>query len=274
MAAEQIGDKADRRVRVSKTAELIANELRSRIARGVLMKGDVLPNELELIRQFGVSRPTLREAFRILESESLIVVRRGSRGGVIVSSPEISVVARNFGLLLQMAGTTLADLYEARKVYEPASVRMLTTRHAAQDIADLDACVEALAVLVNDGGEQADLNAWSVMALRFHDLLVERSGNITLALFSSVVSEVIDRHMSQVVTAAADRSKIQGQFKKMMRAFRKLITLIESGNAEEAERFWRRHLEIAGSGLLRGRVAAETIDLYVQTPLLRQLNAP
>lgn len=274
MAAEHVGDKADRRVRVSKTAELIANELRSRIARGVLTKGDVLPNELELIRQFGVSRPTLREAFRILESESLIVVRRGSRGGVIVSSPEISVVARNFGLLLQMAGTTLADLYEARKIYEPASVRMLTIRHVAQDIVDLDACVEALAVLVNDGGEHADLNAWSAAALQFHDLLVARSGNTTLATFSSVVSEVISRHMSQVVTAAADRDKIQGQFKKMMRAFRKLTTLIGSGDAEEAERFWRRHLEIAGSGLLRGRVAGETIDLYVQTPLLRQLNVP
>src|ERR1044072_6044836 len=68
-------------VRAPKTAELIADQLRSSIVRGVLKKGDSLPTEVELVKQFGVSRPTLREAFRILESESLIVVWRGSRGG-------------------------------------------------------------------------------------------------------------------------------------------------------------------------------------------------
>lgn len=274
MAAQQSGNKTDRRVRVSKTAELIADVLRSRIARGDLKKGDVLPNELELTRQFEVSRPTLREAFRILESESLILVRRGSRGGVIVSSPDTSIVARNFGLLLQMQGTRLADIYGARRMCEPACARILASQHAPQDMEVLGACVEALAALVNDGNEHADFTAWSIAALEFHDLLVQRSGNTTLALFSSMLSEIIGRHMSQLMEAAADRAKVEAQFRKVIRAFRKLLSLIGSGDADEAERFWRRHLEIAGSGVIRGRAAYETVvDLYVQTPLMRQLGA-
>jgi len=59
---------------------MIASYLRSRIVRGELAEGDSLPSEVELMHQFDVSRPTLREAFRILETESLIVIRRGSRG--------------------------------------------------------------------------------------------------------------------------------------------------------------------------------------------------
>ena len=70
-----------RPVRAPKTAELIASQLRGQIVRGELKAGDTLPPEITLMEQFGVSRPTLREAFRILETESLIDVRRGSRGG-------------------------------------------------------------------------------------------------------------------------------------------------------------------------------------------------
>lgn len=275
MAVAPSGGSPDRRVRVAKTAELIADELRIRIARGILKKGDVLPAEMELVRRFGVSRPTLREAFRILESESLIVVRRGSGGGVIVSTPEVSVVARNFGLLLQTSGATLADVYEARKVLEPAAVRLLTNRRAPENIANLYESAEALAALVDNGAEHGNFKEWSATALRFHDLLVEQSGNTTLALFGSMLSEVISRYASQAVMSATEPVKIEAQFKRMLRAFAKLMTLIESGDAEEAEQFWHRHLEIAGKRLLWGRLAAETlIDLYVDTPVLRQLNAP
>ncbi len=74
-------------VRVPKTAELVAQHLRRLIVRGEIAEGESLPAEAELRAQFGVSRPILREAFRVLESESLIVVRRGARGGAIVRLP-------------------------------------------------------------------------------------------------------------------------------------------------------------------------------------------
>lgn len=255
---------AKKLVRVPKTAELIADELRSRIVRGVLKKGDALPTEVELVKQFGVSRPTLREAFRILESESLIVVRRGSRGGVLVSSPEISVAARDFGLLLQMSGTTLADVYEARKVLEPAAVEMLAARATPADVNDLRTAAGALAVLVNDGVEQADFNEWSAAAFRFHDLILERSGNTTLALFGAVLREVITRHMARAVTTSTDAAEIEKQFKQTIRVFTKLTNLIEAGEAAQARTFWNAHMDRAGRKMLWGDLARETvIDLFV-----------
>ena len=68
-----------RSIQAPKTAELIAARIRRGIACGQLADGDALPSELQLMDDFGVSRPILREAFRILESESLIEVRRGVR---------------------------------------------------------------------------------------------------------------------------------------------------------------------------------------------------
>ena len=73
-------------VKVPKTAELVTAQLRSQIVRGDLREGDALPPEATLMTQFGVSRPTLREAFRVLESEALISVRRGARGGARATS--------------------------------------------------------------------------------------------------------------------------------------------------------------------------------------------
>ncbi|MCK9903482.1 GntR family transcriptional regulator, partial [Frankia sp. Cpl3] len=56
---------ARQQIRVPKTAELVAAQLRRQIVRGELVEGDALPPEAVLMEQFGVSRPTLREAFRV-----------------------------------------------------------------------------------------------------------------------------------------------------------------------------------------------------------------
>src|SRR5204863_7993136 len=105
-----------------KTAELVAQVIRSQIVRGELTEGDALPPESELTGRFGISRPTLREALRILESESLITLSRGSRTGAIVHLPSREVAARHTGLLLQAGGVTLEDVYDARvAVFAPAA---------------------------------------------------------------------------------------------------------------------------------------------------------
>jgi DNA-binding FadR family transcriptional regulator len=255
---------ATKLVRAPKTAELIADQLRSSIVRGVLKNGDALPTEVELVKQFGVSRPTLREAFRILESESLIVVRRGSRGGVLVSSPETSVAARNFGLMLQMSGTTLADVYETRKVFEPAAAEMLARRAKADDIADLKAAAGALAVLVNEGTERADFVEWSAATFRFHDLILERCGNNTIALIGAVLREVVTRHMARAVSSSTDYAEIEKLFKNTIRQFTNFVALIESGEAVQAREFWAAHMDRAGRNMLFGDLATETvIDLYL-----------
>ena len=75
------------RVRPQKMADMVAGRIRQMIARGEITDGEWLPTEPELMEQFGVSRPTLREAFRLLESDSLVTIRRGPPGGARVTVP-------------------------------------------------------------------------------------------------------------------------------------------------------------------------------------------
>ncbi len=95
-------------IRVTMAAELVSHELRKQIVRGEIKEGTSLVSEIAIMAHFGVSRPTLREAIRILESEGLISVVRGARGGAIVRRPRADVATLYVSVLLQTRGTTLA----------------------------------------------------------------------------------------------------------------------------------------------------------------------
>src|ERR1700759_310701 len=97
--------------RAPKAAERVAAHLRRRIIRGELVEGAALPSESDLIEEFGVSRPTMREAILLLEAESLVVIRRGVHGGARVRAPQRAVAARYAGRILQHQGTRIRDVY-------------------------------------------------------------------------------------------------------------------------------------------------------------------
>src|SRR5271169_443317 len=118
-------------VRSPKTAEIVADTLRRMIVDGQLKDGDFLPYEADLMAHFQVSRPTLREAVRVLESDRLVEVRRGSRTGAKVRVPGPEVVARPAALLLAISGTTLADVMTARMGIEPYAARLLAENGTA-----------------------------------------------------------------------------------------------------------------------------------------------
>ena len=107
--------------------EQIADELRRLIVAGELDEGDSLGHEPDLIERFGVSRPSLREALRILEAEGLITVVRGVLGGVVVHRPDQRQTARTAALVLQARNVSLADVFDARTIIEPAAVRLVAS---------------------------------------------------------------------------------------------------------------------------------------------------
>lgn len=245
------------RVRVPKTAELVAAQLRRQIVRGELEEGDALPPEAELMEEFGVSRPTLREAFRVLESESLISIRRGSRGGARVHTPSTEVAARYAGLLLQYRGTTLGDVYDARLIIEPAAAGMLAESGSKKAKAKLRSLVDEEAERWEDPGAFARLSA------QLHEQLMELAGNDTLAVFASMLAEIIDLHQESVVQAGATRAASERERRLAVRSHRKLVDLIDAGKSAEAERHWRTHMEATREHFgLTGSGGKTLVDLF------------
>ena len=258
------GIEAGASVRAPKTAELVAMRLRSQIVHGELAAGDVLPTEALLMAQFGVSRPTLREAVRILETESLISSRRGTRGGARVTGPDIGVAARYVGLILQLQGTTVADVYEARMISEPAAAGLLAERHTEQDLTDLRACIDDLHTLGERGFDSpSTMYEWSALTSRFHQLITERSGNKTLAVQAGVLQDIISTHHEHTLAKGARMAEPGTHFQRSMRSFEKLVTLIATGDGAAAQTHWAAHMRVAAKGLFHNGSGTTTIvDLF------------
>ncbi|MCD4533052.1 FCD domain-containing protein [Nocardioides sp. cx-169] len=251
-------------MRAPKTAELIATHLRRQIVRGELKAGETLPPELQLMEQFGVSRPTLREAFRILEAESLISVRRGSRGGAQVMVPDASVAARYVGLLLQIQGTTIDDVYTARMISEPPCARLLAGRRTQQDLDDLAEVVAQLKAQVAGTDRFApDPDTWSRLTYHFHEIILQRCGNKTLATQGAVLQDIVATHLRTRIAISHSDDDSPERFQRAIRSYQKLIRLLKAKDAAGAEKHWHSHMQGAAQYLLKDDLKTKPIvDLF------------
>ncbi|MCK0091350.1 FadR family transcriptional regulator [Rhodococcus sp. HNM0563] len=221
-------------VRVPKAGELIAASLRRQIITGELEAGEPLPNEAALMERFGVSRPTLREAFRILESEGIITVLRGARGGARVQAPDGSTAARYTGLILQYRGVPLADVYRARTELEVAAVGLIA--------ADPGDRIDALAEVVERGDTLVDdPHAFVKYASDVNRTIMELGGNQTMSTLASMLLDIMDAHNALFLSTRTERDSPGTAV--ALRANHKLVELLRAGEPGAAEAFWRRHLD-------------------------------
>jgi DNA-binding FadR family transcriptional regulator len=244
MGPDNVMPRSGAPIRSPKTAELVAGTLRRMVVDGQLTDGDFLPNEAELMAHFGVSRPTLREAVRVLESERLVEVRRGSRTGARVRVPGPEIVARPAGLLLELSGATIADVMVARSGIEPMAVRLLAESASAEDIDELETM---LTVAIPAGWESGRL---AEATGEFHRRMVELSGNATLTIIAGMLHEITVRHTAFAIKERHEVSK--ADYDKLSRSYRRMMTLVRSGDGAAAEAHWRKHLDTARDLLLKG----------------------
>lgn len=230
--------------RVPNAAELVAQEIRSRIIRGALRAGDALPPEQELTSQFGVSRPVLRQALRILESERLLDIRRGQHGGPIVRRPDASTAARHFGLLLQFEGAKLQEVFQARRLLEEPTARRAAEEQDQELIAALRANLESHEELLAD----ADSHNTRLQELsrEFHSLLMAHNANTALMLFDSMLDSVIAMASRSLVDSQETMAARRELNSRSLRSHRKLLKFIEAGEVETADEFWNQHLAEVG----------------------------
>jgi DNA-binding FadR family transcriptional regulator len=240
-------------VRSPKTAELVAQTLRKMIVDGQLKDGDFLPYEADLMAHFRVSRPTLREAVRVLESDRLVEVRRGSRTGARVRVPGSEIVARPAALLLAISGTTLDDVMTARVGIEPYAARLLAEHGTAESHDQLRRLVDEIPSAWEEGRlaqASADL----------HRRLVELSGNATLAMIAGMVHDISERHTSAAILR--QRNVVpKAQYVKLLRSYGHLADLVTAAKGAEAESHWRRHMENSSAALLTGYEKTRVRDI-------------
>ena len=211
---------------------------------GKLSEGDSLGHEPDLVERFGVSRPSLREALRILEAEGLISVVRGMLGGIVVHKPNERMTARTAALLLQARNVSLADVYEARSLLEPIAVRIIaSSRSRRSAVAELRQLIKDEVRVIMDPDAFGPANA------RFHERLVALAGNQTLTIVAQMLNEVIARAVTAVSKTGSMRDSAATR-RRGIRSQERLVSLIEAGKASEAEAHWRTHMTVVRRVLL------------------------
>jgi GntR family transcriptional repressor for pyruvate dehydrogenase complex len=243
------------RVHQLRIAETVAAELRRRILSSE--EGYRLPTQDQLVVDFGVSYPSVREAIRILETEGLVTVRRGNVGGLEVHRPDETSAAYHLGLVLQGGRVTLRDLAAGLQMLEPMCAAECARRSDRLEavVPVLRENIEATVAALGDGV------AFTHASREFHELVVGFTPNATVRY---VVRSLVTLWSTQEETWAELRTS-RGEYpsedeaEEVVRTHRRILEEIEAGRAAEAERVARAHLA-ATQAVILARFEDDVVD--------------
>ena len=264
MSSRTVAEVADEQdsfgpLQMPKAAALVAATVRRRIVNGDLKADDALPPEPELMRQFRISRPTLREALRILESEGLITVRRGAHGGARVQAPSPEIAVNYVGLLLEFDRTSIADVLKTQAILEVGAVRELAMYGRRAVTSRLEE------LLTLEDAAVGDARMFNDAAANFHSELIELSGSQTLALMGHMLSKIIIKH--GLVVAAAQRkptasARVPTWQTRSHEVHGAVIELIKQKDGKHAADLWAAHCRANQKATLADTPKDTVLDLF------------
>jgi len=206
--------------------EDIIQQILNHIEEKKLLMGDRLPPERELAEQVGVSRSTLREAFRVLEQQGILVTKPGD-GRYIVGLPK-QYDKQIF--LDDLEKAAIWDLLEARETLESRIVELACERATEQDLINIR---EAEALLANQGrsGAVPPVDADDV----FHLAVAEAAQNVVFTSYIRINLELLARIRAKTLHSP-------DQVAQLMREHQAIREAIESRDKESAKLAQRIHL--------------------------------
>ncbi len=199
-----------------------------------LLPDDRLGTETELAAEFGVSRPTLREALRLLASSHLVRATRGPGGGVFVASTPNEGISRSLSesiaTMLETDSVSLRELVEAR-IYLEVPLAGLAAQNATAGTT-----VELETAIAEAQGNHPASDEFRLADAAFHRAIARTAGNELLGAFTSWTLDVLQPTLIARIGDAIDGEAILRQHRSIVRA-------IGSRQPAGAQRAMRRHLE-------------------------------
>jgi GntR family transcriptional repressor for pyruvate dehydrogenase complex len=125
-------------VKSNKVSEHITEQIRKAIFAGSLKPGDKLPPERELMKNFKVSKATLREAMRSLEVLGFLEIRKGVSGGAFVTEVDMKTARDSFTNFLLFKNLSLSNLSEVRLILEPYIAEKAALAITEEDLKGLE----------------------------------------------------------------------------------------------------------------------------------------
>lgn len=219
-----------RTVRVARASQDVVQQIKTHIFDGNLAPGERLPSEKQLGEQFGLSRITVRDAMRVLESQGLITIRVGAGGGAFVTSSNPESANELLTDLLRLQRANIRELVEARLVIETSIVNFASQRATRADIEAMQRAIDNARA-----GRVAGNPNFMTHSVDFHVALAKAAKNPVLlftvnsfrALFYKVLEKLLpDEQMA--LRAVNDHQKI--------------LDAVVAHDADRAAQLMREHL--------------------------------
>ncbi|GEL23759.1 GntR family transcriptional regulator [Pseudonocardia sulfidoxydans NBRC 16205] len=219
-----------------RTHQVVLAHIEEDLASGRIRVGDRLPGERALAEQLGVSRPSVREAIKILEALGVIRTATGSgpeAGATVVADP-----AAGLGAALRLHVATdhvpVRDVVDLRLLVEGAAVRDAAARPTTDGLDQASALLDAMDVPGLDAPRFLDLDG------AFHVTLAGMSGNVLHAAVLAGIGGAVREYIGEGAARAADWPTLAGRLRAEHRA---ILHAVRDGRADDAEAMVRRHIE-------------------------------
>jgi GntR family transcriptional regulator, transcriptional repressor for pyruvate dehydrogenase complex len=217
-------------VLVPRASLVLADRRRELILSSGAEEGTPLPTERELVEQSGLSRASVREALRVLETEGLITTKSGRRGGSLVRRPGAEAISRSLELFVRSHGVRFEAVLETREAIEPAAARLAARHRTAADLELLTGMHARLGQAYEDIPEFVRIN------LDWHSTVVKASHNEVLVAFFSAVTRAIH--------AATEYQSLNTREvrRQVLHVHKRILDAIAAQDAEAAFRRMLRHM--------------------------------
>jgi GntR family transcriptional regulator, transcriptional repressor for pyruvate dehydrogenase complex len=214
-----------------KASESVAHDIVNDVVEGRLGEGDSLPTEAHMLAQYGVSRESLREGLRLLETQGLITLRRGPGGGPVLGSVDPANLGRTSTLYYHLVGATYGELFEAWAVAEG-----YLAERAARN-ADRALVRSTLgAYLQPDGAEFETLDELVAHHVRFHTEVGTLAGNRVMQMSLMAIGQTVVNH----ITVAADQRDASAT---LLDDHQRIASSIVAGRPIKSRDQMRSHIE-------------------------------
>ena len=219
-------------IRKETLPEKIISEIKSLIESGQVAHGTRLPSEREFSRMLGVSRPSLREALKVLSVLGIIEHRHGE--GTFLTEDRDNWPIEPFSVFFSIKKGALIDIYEARQGLEVKAAALAAERRTKEDLQKMTRAINKMKQSV---GEVAMFLAHD---LEFHRSLVSSTKNPVLI---DLLEKIYKIHFEtrDLLYATADNYEVNTQ--SDLEKHVQLLTHIAEGNAAAASQNIQDHLE-------------------------------
>lgn len=215
-------------VKKTRVYEDIVTQISELISQGRLKSGDQLPSERELSETFKVSRTSVREAIRALESVGLVQCHPGN--GTFVSAPSVESLIHPMASALFDQKQSQAELFEARRVIEPQLAALAAERATPEDLERMEVILADQEREIAGGGSGVEADS------AFHFAIAEASRNaVLLRLVNAIVDLLHQSREKSLQTENRPRLSYLNH--------REILEALKRGDPEEAERRMREHIE-------------------------------